>query len=174
MPLTPASSSIPDHDMEGADVLVLYGITGDLAKKMLLPALYKLTERGELKVPVIGVAASDRDDEALRKHARQSVLDAGYEIDEDVFKRLSDSLNILQAALTGDSSGFAFFPTIEESWRIVSKILDPKTPPLEYDPGSWGPDAAAEMAGGDGWHAPAKQLFADGEIEVGAPTGPVG
>ncbi|NUR26384.1 MAG: glucose-6-phosphate dehydrogenase, partial [Catenulispora sp.] len=63
---------------------------------------------------------------------------------------------------------------IEESWRIVSKILDPETPPLEYEPGSWGPEAAAGMAGEDGWHAPAKQLFVDGEIQAGAPTGSMG
>src|SRR5581483_4016053 len=36
-------------------VLVLYGIAGDLAKKMLIPALYRLTARGVLDVPVIGV-----------------------------------------------------------------------------------------------------------------------
>lgn len=54
------------------------GKGGDLAKKMLLPALYRLTERGLLKVPVVGVAYSDFDDEALRAHARQSVTDAGH------------------------------------------------------------------------------------------------
>ncbi|NUR28794.1 MAG: glucose-6-phosphate dehydrogenase, partial [Catenulispora sp.] len=103
MPMTRAITTTQNNDLESADVLVLYGITGDLAKKMLLPALYKLTERGELKVPVIGVAASDWDDETLRKHARQSVLDAGYDIDEDVFKRLADSLSIINGDFTEDA-----------------------------------------------------------------------
>ena len=77
MPLSASVTSTQNQDMEAADVLVLYGITGDLAKKMLLPALYRLTERDMLKVPVVGVAYSDFEDEALRAHARQAVIDAG-------------------------------------------------------------------------------------------------
>jgi glucose-6-phosphate 1-dehydrogenase len=50
------------------DVLVLFGITGDLARKLVLPALYRLAERGELTVPVIGVALTDLDTEGLRRH----------------------------------------------------------------------------------------------------------
>ena len=39
-----------------SDALVLFGVTGDLAHKMIFPALYALAKRGDLKVPVIGVA----------------------------------------------------------------------------------------------------------------------
>jgi len=39
-----------------SDALVLFGVTGDLAHKMIFPALYSMAERGALKVPVIGVA----------------------------------------------------------------------------------------------------------------------
>jgi glucose-6-phosphate 1-dehydrogenase len=39
-----------------SDALVLFGVTGDLAHKMIFPALYSMVKRGELKVPVIGVA----------------------------------------------------------------------------------------------------------------------
>ena len=39
-----------------SDALVLFGVTGDLAHKMIFPALYSMAERGDLKVPVIGVA----------------------------------------------------------------------------------------------------------------------
>ncbi|MCU1388392.1 MAG: zwf, partial [Ilumatobacteraceae bacterium] len=41
-----------------ADVLVLFGATGDLSKKKLMPALYNLQRHGRLTVPVIGVARS--------------------------------------------------------------------------------------------------------------------
>jgi DNA invertase Pin-like site-specific DNA recombinase len=47
---------------------VLFGITGDLARKKILPALYRLTERGDRTVPVIGVARSRWDNDRLRKH----------------------------------------------------------------------------------------------------------
>ena len=40
-----------------SDALVLFGVTGDLAHKMIFPALYALAKRGGLKVPVIGVAS---------------------------------------------------------------------------------------------------------------------
>jgi glucose-6-phosphate 1-dehydrogenase len=39
-----------------SDALVLFGVTGDLAHKMIFPALYALAKRGALKVPVVGVA----------------------------------------------------------------------------------------------------------------------
>ena len=48
-----------------ADALVLFGATGDLAKRKLFPALYHLERHGTLKVPVIGVARSDWTDEAF-------------------------------------------------------------------------------------------------------------
>jgi len=39
-----------------SDALVIFGVTGDLAHKMIFPALYAMVKRGALKVPVIGVA----------------------------------------------------------------------------------------------------------------------
>jgi len=39
-----------------SDALVIFGVTGDLAHKMIFPALYALAKRGALKMPVIGVA----------------------------------------------------------------------------------------------------------------------
>ncbi|MET0145093.1 MAG: glucose-6-phosphate dehydrogenase [Ilumatobacteraceae bacterium] len=56
-----------------ADALVLFGATGDLAKRKLFPALYHLVRRGELKVPIIGVARSDWTDDDFRQHAKESV-----------------------------------------------------------------------------------------------------
>ncbi|MEO8166679.1 MAG: glucose-6-phosphate dehydrogenase, partial [bacterium] len=40
-----------------SDALVLFGVTGDLAHKMIFPALYAMAKRGTLKVPIIGVAS---------------------------------------------------------------------------------------------------------------------
>ena len=53
-----------------ADALVLFGATGDLAKRKLFPALYHLERHGKLDIPVIGVARSDWTDEAFRENAR--------------------------------------------------------------------------------------------------------
>jgi glucose-6-phosphate 1-dehydrogenase len=56
-----------------ADVLVIFGATGDLARKKLHPALYRLSARGRLTVPVVGVARSAWTDDQLRAYAREAV-----------------------------------------------------------------------------------------------------
>lgn len=96
---------------ERADALVLFGISGDLAKNMLLPALYRLVEAGKLTVPVIGVAATDWDDETLRRHTREAVAADGTEIDEAVFARLVARLSIV----TGDFTDDATFARLREA-----------------------------------------------------------
>ncbi|RBL87372.1 glucose-6-phosphate dehydrogenase, partial [Streptomyces cavourensis] len=98
-------------EMERSDVLVLFGISGDLAKKMLLPALYRLTESGKLTVPVIGVAATDWDDDALRQHARAAVAAEGTDIDEEVFARFAANLSIV----TGDFADADTFTRLREA-----------------------------------------------------------
>jgi glucose-6-phosphate 1-dehydrogenase len=66
-----------------SDALVLFGLTGDLAHKMILPALYAMTKRGVLNVPVVGVAAPRWSLEQLRRHATRSIKQAGRgEIDD--------------------------------------------------------------------------------------------
>ena len=80
---------------EKADAFVLFGITGDLAYKMLLPALYAMEARKELGVPVIGVALTDLDIEGLRKRARASLTDAKVDVDEAVFKRFAKRLHLV-------------------------------------------------------------------------------
>lgn len=75
-----------------AGALVLFGITGDLAHKKIIPALYRLTERGELTVPVIGVALTDFDDERLRAHIAESV---GPDADPDALARLQKATTLV-------------------------------------------------------------------------------
>src|SRR5436305_15020581 len=77
---------------QDGDALVVFGVTGDLAKKMTLQSLYRLERRGLLNVPVIGVAVDDWTVEQLREHARQSVEACGESIDEEVFKRFAARL----------------------------------------------------------------------------------
>lgn len=65
------------HLVRGAssDALVLFGLTGDLAYKKIFPALYALSKRGALTVPVIGVAASHQTRETLRARVTRSIRD---------------------------------------------------------------------------------------------------
>ncbi|HEY3776174.1 MAG TPA: glucose-6-phosphate dehydrogenase [Solirubrobacteraceae bacterium] len=75
------------------DALVVFGITGDLAKQMTLRSLYRLDRRGMLDVPVIGVAVNDWTDEQLRDHALDVVRESGEDIDEKVWRRFSRRLS---------------------------------------------------------------------------------
>jgi len=56
-----------------SDALVFFGAAGDLAYKKIFPALLALTRRGQLEMPVIGVARSGWNVDQLRAHAQESV-----------------------------------------------------------------------------------------------------
>jgi glucose-6-phosphate 1-dehydrogenase len=98
------------------DALVIFGITGDLAKKMTLKALYDLVENGTLNVPVIGVGRTEWNDDDLRQHAREAV-EARFEatgegeIDEDVFKKFADNLTYVQ----GDYNDFDTYRRLKQA-----------------------------------------------------------
>jgi glucose-6-phosphate 1-dehydrogenase len=72
--------STKQHTSKGSprsDALVLFGVTGDLAHKMIFPALYAMAKRGVLEVPVIGVALPSWSLERLRKRAADGIRKAG-------------------------------------------------------------------------------------------------
>ena len=84
-------------DFEGpADALVVFGITGDLAKVMTFHSLYRLEARGLLNCPIIGVAGNDWSLDELRSHARTAIENTGERVDQDVFERLADRLSYVQ------------------------------------------------------------------------------
>jgi glucose-6-phosphate 1-dehydrogenase len=119
------TSSAPTPGTPG-DALVIFGITGDLAKKMTLKALYDLVENGTLTVPVIGVGRTEWSDDDLRDHAREAV-EARFEatgegeLDEDVFKRFADNLAYVQ----GDYNDF-------DTYRSIKQALSGAKHPVFY------------------------------------------
>ena len=63
------SSSAAERTASGprpGDVLVIFGITGDLAKVMTFNLLYRLEARGLLDCPIVGVAFDDWSEKDLR------------------------------------------------------------------------------------------------------------
>ena len=71
-----------------SDALVLFGVTGDLAHKMTFPALYAMVKRGELKVPVIGVAFPKWSLAQLHKRITDSVKRSGGIDNQRAFRHL--------------------------------------------------------------------------------------
>src|SRR3954465_547181 len=78
-----------------ADVFVVFGITGDLAKVMTFHSLYRLEQRGLLSCPIVGVAGDDGTVEDGREHARKCIQDCGETIDDAVFDRFAARLSYL-------------------------------------------------------------------------------
>jgi glucose-6-phosphate 1-dehydrogenase len=115
-----AKSSTKSTDAP-ADVLTIFGISGDLAKKMTFRALYRLEVRGKLSCSIVGVAIDDWDDEMLRRHAREAIAATVKEPDEDVLARFLARLSYVQ----GD---YAQATTFER----VGKAIEGEGRPIFY------------------------------------------
>jgi glucose-6-phosphate 1-dehydrogenase len=85
-----------------ANTLVDFGITGDLAHKMTLRALYRLERRGLLDCRIIGVAADAWTLDKLIEHAREGIAASGEKIDDAVFERFAKRLTYLCGDVTDD------------------------------------------------------------------------
>jgi glucose-6-phosphate 1-dehydrogenase len=86
-----------NHRYDAAGVLVIFGITGDLARRVTFCALYRLERRGLLGCPVIGVASDDITAGQLVKHAREAIVHSGQDVDDAVFDRLARRMSYLSA-----------------------------------------------------------------------------
>jgi glucose-6-phosphate 1-dehydrogenase len=94
-----------------ADALVIFGVTGDLAHKMIFPALYALVKRGLLNVPVVGVASSKLTMAQLRKRVRDSIRQAGR-IDD---RAALDHLLSLLRYVSGNYNDPGTFSTLKQT-----------------------------------------------------------
>ncbi|MDQ1519199.1 MAG: glucose-6-phosphate 1-dehydrogenase, partial [Actinomycetota bacterium] len=88
-----------------SDALVLFGATGDLAKKKLFPALHELVRRGRIvDTRIIGFASSDWDDEALRQHALEGIKQFGSHFDQEAYERLASLMRYVKGDYRDPSS----------------------------------------------------------------------
>jgi glucose-6-phosphate 1-dehydrogenase len=94
-----------------SDALVLFGVTGDLAHKMIFPALYAMVKRGSLAVPVVGVASSPWTLKQLRARATDSIKRSGGIDDRRALKRLLSLLRYV----AGDYNDPATFGRLKEA-----------------------------------------------------------
>jgi glucose-6-phosphate 1-dehydrogenase len=108
-------------DQAKGDVLVVFGITGDLAKVMTFRSLYRLEARGLLDVPIVGVAVDDWSVDDLRERARTSIEGTGEKLDEAVFDRLADRLSYVSGDFTDPAT-----------YERVAAAIDGTTTPVFY------------------------------------------
>jgi glucose-6-phosphate 1-dehydrogenase len=118
---------------ERADALVIFGITGNLAKRMTLRSLYRLEARGRLDCPIVGVAAENWTQRRLIEHADDAIAAAGEHVDPTVFRRLADRLSYVSGDL-GDAPTFARVKSAlgaragrSSTWRSRRRCLRPSS-----------------------------------------------
>ena len=94
-----------------SDALVLFGVTGDLAHKMIFPALYAMVQRGELRIPVVGVASTPLSTAQLHKRATDSIRQSGAAVDRRALSRLLSLLRYVP----GDYSKAETFAALKDA-----------------------------------------------------------
>ncbi len=115
----------------GSDLLVIFGITGDLARKMTFQALYRLERRGLLECPILGVASDDIGTEELVKRARTAIVGAGEKLDDEVFDRLAGRLSYLHGDVTDSALYNALAKQIGSKHRCLFYL---EMPPSLFAP----------------------------------------
>lgn len=114
--IEPGTAALP------ADAFLLFGATGDLAKKKLWPALYELTTEGRMDMPIVGIARSDWDDEEMRERARESVrTKLGDAVDEAILESMCSRVRYIAGDYTD--------PT---TWPRVAELTDGAAVPLSF------------------------------------------
>ncbi|MGC8481678.1 MAG: glucose-6-phosphate dehydrogenase, partial [Acidimicrobiales bacterium] len=87
-----------------ADVLVIFGISGDLARKMTFHALYRLECAHSLALPIIGVALDDWDDHALRNAMESAIKAREASPDRGALERLAKRLGYVKGSFDDPST----------------------------------------------------------------------
>ncbi|MCU1598930.1 MAG: glucose-6-phosphate dehydrogenase, partial [Glaciihabitans sp.] len=91
----------------GPSALIIFGVTGDLARKKLMPAVYDLANRGLLPpgFALVGFARRDWEDQDFAKVVHDSVAKyARTPFDEDVWKQLAEGIRFVQGEFDDDAA----------------------------------------------------------------------
>src|SRR6202521_1427663 len=104
-----------------SDALVLFGVTGDLARKKIFPALYAMAKRGVLDIPVVGVASSKLSVAQLRQRAEAAIRESGRIDDPGALRRVRSLLRYV----AGDYNN-------PDTFMALQKALGKATRPAHY------------------------------------------
>ena len=110
-----------------ADALVVCGITGDLSYKMIFPSLYNMAKKGELTVPVIGVASSNWTLDQLKQRAKDSIEHAGGIDDPNAFAHLLSVLKFVCGDYNNESTFDDLKKVLGDSERPAFYLAIPPT-----------------------------------------------
>ncbi|OBJ59378.1 glucose-6-phosphate dehydrogenase [Mycobacterium sp. 1423905.2] len=108
-----------DGEGNASDVFVIFGITGDLARKMTFRALYRLECRKLLDCRIVGVASDDISVDKVIELGRDAVAEAGETIDDKAFDRLAGRFSYL----SGDVTDSDLYERLSEEIRSCQRPL---------------------------------------------------
>jgi glucose-6-phosphate 1-dehydrogenase len=94
-----------------ADALVLFGATGDLAKKKLFPALYDLQDLGEIDLKIFGVASSKWSQEVFKENVESAIVARKPDVNKAVLEKLTGEMQLI----VGDYDDPATFVALAEA-----------------------------------------------------------
>src|SRR6266576_6891484 len=141
-PLVKGLERLPVHPT----TMVIFGASGDLAKRKLLPAIYNLAHEGALpeRFNLIGISRGEMSDDEFREEARKSisefsrrdadekVLDAllgqfryvtGSFDDESMYKRLGETLDQFDEEAEIDFNRLFYLSTAPSFFPVISEAL---------------------------------------------------
>jgi len=122
-PLTAGLERLPVHPT----TLVIFGATGDLAKRKLLPALYNLAHEGALpeRFHLIGVSRSDMPHGDYREMATEAIRSfSRREPDEKVLEELLDEVRYIPGSFDEDSVYDTLGKTLDEFDAAAGQVLN--------------------------------------------------
>jgi len=108
-----------------SDALVVFGVTGDLAHKMIFPALYAMVKHGELKVPIIGVAFPKWSLERLHKRVMDSIKRSGGIDDKPALRNLLSRLTYVSGDYEDPGTFAALKKTLGKARRPAHYLAIP-------------------------------------------------
>jgi glucose-6-phosphate 1-dehydrogenase len=120
-PETERRATAEEGESRPTDVLVVFGITGDLAKVMTFRSLYRLERRGLLDCPIVGVAVDDWNVDQLKERARTSIEGTGEQLVPEVFERFANRLSYVEGDF-GDAA----------TYDRVAKAIEGSEQPVFY------------------------------------------
>ena len=121
-----------------ADALVVFGVTGDLARRSTLPALYSLAQQGILTCQVIGVGRRPVPPDEFRRHVVDAIEAAEDSVDQDVLEAFLERLQYVG----GDAEEGSLYGRLREALEGTElPVFYLATPPSMFD------EIAEELAG---------------------------
>jgi glucose-6-phosphate 1-dehydrogenase len=144
---SPEARASATHEHAPRAAFVIFGVTGDLSSRKLLPALYALHREGHLHpgTDIVGFGRSDWDDDALRRHATEAVKEHGERFDEESWGRLAGRLRYLRGDY-GEPEGMRRLKSLLAELDQPNRVFYTATPPATYP-------ALVEALGDAGLHA---------------------